>query len=189
MRKILAIVLGVVAAIAVALVLERTWLRGTGSSAGGGKSDLPMAPDVAIKDLDGKDVRLEQFRGKVVLVNFWATWCGPCRIEMPWFIEFQEKYADKGFTVLGVAMDVEGKEVVEPWLQQERFDVEGQQRALNYPILIGNDSIGQRFGGLIGLPTSLVISRDGHITMRFLGLVKHELILKEIEKQLAEPAP
>jgi len=189
MKKPVVFVAAILLVVALALVLERTWLRGTGSSAGGEKSNLPMAPDVAMKDLDGKDVTLQQFRGKVVLVNFWATWCGPCRIEMPWFIEFQEKYAEMGFTVLGVAMDVEGKEVVEPWLQQERFDVEGQQRAVNYPILIGNDSIAQRFGGLIGLPTTLVISRDGHITMRFLGLVKHELILKEIEKQLAQPTP
>jgi cytochrome c biogenesis protein CcmG/thiol:disulfide interchange protein DsbE len=183
MKKPLALLAAVILVVAAAVMLERTWLRGTGS----GTPSLSPAPDVVMKDLDGKDVTLQQLKGKVVLVNFWATWCGPCRIDIPWFIEFQDKYADKGFTVLGVAMDVEGKEEVEPWIRRERFDVEGQQRGVNYPILIGNDAVGQRFG-VFGLPTSLVISRDGHIAKRFDGLVKHELIRKELETQLAQPA-
>ena len=66
------------------------------------------------KDLDGKEVSLEDYKGKVVLVNFWATWCEPCRVEIPWLIEMQQKYGSKGFTVLGVAMDEEGKSVVSP---------------------------------------------------------------------------
>src|SRR5882762_3635140 len=70
-----------------------------------------VAPDVTVKDLNDKSVTLADYRGKVVLVNFWATWCDPCRVEIPWLIEMQDKYGPKGFTVLGIAMDEEGKPV------------------------------------------------------------------------------
>jgi thiol-disulfide isomerase/thioredoxin len=75
------------------------------------------APELSLKDLDGKDVSLAQYKGKVVLVNFWATWCDPCRVEIPWLIDMQAKYGAQGFTVLGVAMDEEGKSVVAPFVQ------------------------------------------------------------------------
>lgn len=144
----------------------------------------PDAPKVAFKDLEGKDVSLDQYKGKVVLVNFWATWCAPCRIEIPWFIEFQRKYGARGFTVLGVAMDDEGKSVVEPYVRDENFELEGKQLAINYPILLGNDDVAQKFGGLIGIPTSVLISRDGKIVKRFIGLVNHDNLVKEIEALL-----
>lgn len=139
------------------------------------------APDVAIKDLDGRDVRLADYRGKVVLVNFWATWCEPCRIEIPWMIEFQQKYGARGFTVLGVAMDEEGKTAVQPFVEKQKFDVDGQQLAMNYPILLGNDDIADKFGGLIGLPTSILITRDGKKVKTIIGLVNHDDIAKAIE--------
>ena len=180
-KKVLWVAL-VVALVAAGLSLvNRKWMTG---GAGPAKGPLPDAPKVSIKDLQGNDVSLEQFRGKVVLVNFWATWCAPCQIEMPLFIEFQEKYGAHGLTVLGVAMDEEGKSVVEPFIQSQEFDVDGRKMKVNYPILLGNDELAEKFGGLIGLPTTLVISRDGKITKRFIGLVNHELILKEIEAQL-----
>ncbi len=139
------------------------------------------APDVAIKDLDGRDVRLADYRGKVVLVNFWATWCEPCQIEIPWMIEFQQKYGARGFTVLGVAMDDEGKAAVRPFVTKQKFDVDGQQLAMNYPILLGNDDIADKFGGLIGLPTSILITRDGKKVKTIIGLVNHDDIAKAIE--------
>jgi cytochrome c biogenesis protein CcmG/thiol:disulfide interchange protein DsbE len=181
-KKVLWIVLAVaLVALAVSLADQKWLARGGGSATG----PLPDAPSVTMKDLEGNDVTLEQFRGKVVLVNFWATWCAPCQIEMPWFIEFQEKYGAQGFTVLGVAMDEEGRSVVGPFIQGEEFDVDGRKMKVNYPILLGNDDLAQKFGGLLGLPTTLVISRDGKITKRFIGLVNHELIQKEIERQLS----
>ncbi|HSH15324.1 MAG TPA: TlpA disulfide reductase family protein, partial [Verrucomicrobiae bacterium] len=179
---ILVILLAAVAVVALAMVASRTPVGNVKPENAAGS--LPPAPSVAIKDLQGNTVTLEQFRGKVVLVNFWATWCSPCQIEMPWFVGFQEKYGPRGFTVLGVAMDEEGKSVVEPFIEKERFDLDGQKVKINYPILVGNDTIADQFGGLIGLPTTLVISRDGKITKRFIGLVSHDKIVAEIESLL-----
>ena len=142
------------------------------------------APDVTFKGLDGKDVSLASLRGKVVIVNFWATWCEPCRIEIPWMIDFQKKYADRGFTVLGVAMDDEGASVVSPFVEKERFDVDGQSLPMNYPIMLGNDDLSEKFGGVFGLPTSYVISREGQIAQRIIGLVNYDHIDKTIQKLL-----
>ena len=142
------------------------------------------APEVTLKDLDGKDLSLSQYRGKVVLVNFWATWCEPCQVEIPWLIEMQQKYAAKGFTVLGIAMDEEGASVVTPWVQKERFDVNGSKSQMNYPILVGNDAAADKFGGLLGYPTSILVSRDGKVIKRITGLISYEEISKSIESQL-----
>src|SRR6266404_3384543 len=123
-------------------------------------SDASM-PSIVMKDLNDREVTLTQYKGQVVLVNFWATWCGPCKIEIPWMIEFQRKYSPRGFTILGVSMDEEGKKVVAPFLDKERFDVSGEKVAMNYPILLGNDTIADQFGGIIGMPTSMLFTRDG----------------------------
>jgi thiol-disulfide isomerase/thioredoxin len=148
------------------------------------KKDLQDAPDVTFKDLQGKDVRLADLKGKVVVINFWATWCEPCQIEIPWMIGFQEKYADKGFTLLGVAMDDEGKSVVGPYVEKTQFDVDGKKMVMNYPIVIGSDDLSSKFGGLIGLPTTVVLGRDGKVHKRFLGLVSHDELEKEIKELL-----
>ena len=154
------------------------------SSKDSAKKDLPDAPDVTFKDLQGKDVRLADLKGKVVVVNFWATWCEPCQVEIPWMIGFQQKYANKEFTLLGVAMDDEGKSVVGPFVEKTQFDVDGAKMAMNYPVVIGNDDLSSKFGGLIGLPTTMVIGRDGKIHKRFLGLVSHDELEKEIKELL-----
>ena len=143
--------------------------------------------DFMLKDLNDHDVGLNQFKGKVVLVNFWATWCIPCRIEIPWLMELQDKYSARGFTVLGVAMNEEGKSVVAPFVQNERFKVGEKRRAMNYPVLIGNDATTQKFGGLLGFPTSVLISRDGRIVRRFDGLLSYDETNICIQSQL-EPS-
>jgi thiol-disulfide isomerase/thioredoxin len=142
------------------------------------------SPAFTLKDLEDHDVSLSQFKGKVVLVNFWATWCGPCRIEIPWLIELQEKYAARGFTVLGVAMDDEGKSAVAPFFQKERFKVAGKPQSMNYPIVLGNDATADKFGGLVGFPTSLLVSRDGRVVKRVDGLVSYDEIDRAIQSEL-----
>jgi thiol-disulfide isomerase/thioredoxin len=141
-------------------------------------------PEVTFENLDGKDVPLSEYKGKVVLVNFWATWCEPCQIEIPWLIEMQQKYSSKGFIVLGVDVDDEGNNVVSAYTAKERFNVNGQNLPMNYPVLRGNDAVADKFGGLLGYPTSFLISRDGKIVKKTQGLIDYEEISKAIESQL-----
>lgn len=145
---------------------------------------LLAAPDVTLMDIQGKDISLSQYKGKVVLVNFWATWCDPCRVEIPWLIEMQQKYSAKGFTVLGIAMDEEGAKVVTPFVNKERFDVNGTQSQMNYPIVIGDDAAADKFGGLLGYPTSVLVNRDGKIVKRVTGIIGADEMAKTIESQL-----
>jgi thiol-disulfide isomerase/thioredoxin len=142
------------------------------------------APDLKFKDLEGKQVALSDLKGKVVFLNFWATWCDPCRIEIPWLIEMQAKYGPQGFTVVGVAMDDEGKSVVAPFLEKERFDVNGQKLPISYPILLGSDDAAEKFGGILGYPTSFLLSRDGRIIEKFQGLQSEDELIKGVESQL-----
>jgi cytochrome c biogenesis protein CcmG/thiol:disulfide interchange protein DsbE len=160
------------------------WLKVSGAPNGKSAAADPSRPDepaVTFKNLDGLDVSLASLKGKVVIVNFWATWCEPCRVEIPWMIGFQQKYADKGFTILGVAMDEEGKSVVQPYVQKTQFDVDGHSATMNYPIVLGNDELAEKFGGLIGFPTTIVISRDGKIQKRYIGLADEGDLEKEIK--------
>jgi thiol-disulfide isomerase/thioredoxin len=139
---------------------------------------------VALPGLDGTDATVAQYKGSVVLVNFWATWCKPCQEEIPWLIEFNEKYGPKGLVILGVAMDEDGKKVVEPWVKTQHFSVNGQSEIMNYRILLGTDKITDEFGGLIGLPTSMLYSRDGKKVRTIIGEIKHDDMVKAIESQL-----
>ena len=139
---------------------------------------------IVMKDVENKDVTLADYQGKVVLVNFWATWCLPCQTEMPWLMEFQNRYGPQGFTVLGLSMDEEGAEVVAPFLKKSRFDLDGSQQSLNYPIVLANGAIAAKFGGVLGLPTSMLFSRDGQKVKTITGLVSHEDLAKDIESHL-----
>src|SRR5277367_1128166 len=108
-----------------------------GNSALADKQSLSIpVDDIVLKDLQGKEVKVSDLKGKVVLLDFWATWCGPCKIEIPWLIEFQKKYSAKGFTIVGVDIDPESKEagLVQHYLETARFDVNGQKEPINYPI-------------------------------------------------------
>src|SRR6202453_1952711 len=120
-----------------------------------------VAPDFALQSLDGKTVRLSDFRGKAVLLNFWATWCGPCKIEMPWFVDLQKQYGPQGLQIVGVAMDDASKEDIAKF---------AKDMGVNYPILIGKESVGDQYGGVNALPETFIIGRDGKIVDKILGL-------------------
>ncbi|HEX5425338.1 MAG TPA: TlpA disulfide reductase family protein [Candidatus Acidoferrales bacterium] len=163
------------AALALAVALLAGALFGCSHANSLTSSDL----SVSFNDAHGKDISLKlpcsnncttgALKGKVVLVNFWATWCDPCRGEIPSLIEFQKQNADKGFTLLGIAMDDDGAKVVQPFVDKTKFDVNGKQMIMNYPIVIGSDSVADKFGGLWAFPTSVLLTRDGKIAKRFIG--------------------
>jgi len=140
--------------------------------------DRKEAPDFALKDGDGKVVKLSDYRGKVVLLDFWATWCGPCKIEIPWFMDMQRKDKDKGFEVLGVAMDDEGWEAVKPF---------AAKMGMNYRLVIGNDQTAEMYGGVDALPTTFLIDRAGKIAAVHIGLTSRKDIEDGIEQLLAAP--
>jgi len=134
-----------------------------------------QAPEFALKDSNGTTVHLSDYKGKVVLLNFWATWCGPCKVEIPWFIEFEQTYKDRGFAVLGVSMDDDGWDAVKPYLQQ---------RKVNYRVVLGNDQVAQNYGGIDSLPTTFVIDRDGRIASTHVGLVSRRDYDTEVQQLL-----
>lgn len=136
------------------------------------------APNFALKDADGKLVHLSDYRGKVVLLDFWATWCGPCKIEIPWFMDMQRKDKDRGLEVLGVAMDDEGWEVVKPFLADLQ---------VNYRVVIGNDATAQLYGGVDALPTTFLIDRGGKIAAVHVGLASKKDFEDGIEQLLQAP--
>ena len=138
--------------------------------------DRKPAPDFTLKDASGTNVQLSAYRGRVVLLNFWATWCGPCELEIPWFVQFEQEYKSKGFEVLGVSMDDDGWPAVKPFIAAKK---------INYRILLGNDSVTQLYGGVDALPTSFMIDRDGRIAAVHVGLAGKEEYANEIRTLLA----
>jgi len=185
MKKAILIGVGVAGVLALLFWADRKFpAAGNQSTKTVGLAGVSPVEAVTIKDLQDHDVTLGDYKGKVVLVNFWATWCEPCQIEIPWMMEFQKKYGPRGFTILGVSMDEDGKSAVPPFLEKSRFDLDGQKQPMNYPILLGNDAIAAKFGGILGLPTSMLFSRDGQKIKTITGLVDHDDLAKTIEGQL-----
>jgi peroxiredoxin len=134
-----------------------------------------LAPDFSLESLDGMTMRLSDLRGKAVLLNFWATWCGPCKIEMPWFVDLQNQYGSQGLQIVGVAMDDASKEDIGKF---------AKDMGVNYPILIGKESVGDQYGGVNALPESFLISRDGKIVDKIIGLKGKAEIEDAIKKAL-----
>jgi peroxiredoxin len=183
-RRIYFITLIVIAVVG-AGVLTRYGLHASSSSARqsvktttADRSKAKVAPDFALPALDGRTVKLSDFRGKAVLLNFWATWCAPCRIEMPWLVEFYKQYQSQGLEIVGVSTDDTGQETAVAEFIKERN--------VNYPILIGNNEVADLYGGLRFLPQTLFIDREGNIVKSMYGIKSKDEFEHSIKEFVGE---
>src|SRR5437773_9741797 len=135
------------------------------------------APEFTLQSLDGKTVHLSDFRGKGVLLNFWATWCQPCKIEMPWFAELQNRYGPQGLQIVGVAMDDASPEDIGKF---------AKDLGVNYPVLIGKEAVGDAYGGIPFMPETFYIGRDGKVVDKVVGLIGKSEIAENVKKALAQ---
>ena len=133
------------------------------------------APDFVLPSLDGRKVKLSDFRGKAVLLNFWATWCPPCKVEMPWFEDLQKQYARDGLVVLGVAMDDTEPATIAKF---------ASDLGVNYEVLLGTDKVSDDYGDVQYLPTTFYIGRDGTIVDKMTGLLDRKEIESAVRKTL-----
>ena len=134
-----------------------------------------VAPDFSLPELNGQSLQLSAYRGKVVLLDFWATWCTPCREEIPHLVELQNKYRDRGLEIIGVSMDDSPDPVREFY---QRFQ-------MNYPVVMGNADIGERYGGVLGLPIAFIIDRDGRIYAKHIGATEASVLEQDVRAVLA----
>jgi peroxiredoxin len=138
------------------------------------------APDFSLKTLDGKTLKLSDLRGKAVVLNFWATWCSPCKAEMPWFVDFQKQYASDGLQIVGVAMDDSATDEIASF---------AKKMGVNYPVVLGKEAIADQYGGVEFLPTTFYIDRSGNIQNRVFGIVDRQEAEASVKKALASAAP
>jgi len=144
-----------------------------------GKADGMAAPDFALADLrTGKTVHLADFKGRAVLLNFWATWCPPCKVEIPWFVELQNQYGAQGLTVVGVL-------VLDDANKDKKLQFVSDMK-INYPILVGTEQVGNSYGNVENLPTTFYIGRDGKVVKSVLGLRSHADIERLVQQALSQ---
>lgn len=139
------------------------------------RPELNAAPDFILADQSGKRVQLSSFKGQVVLLNFWATWCGGCKVEIPWFEEFQRTYSGAGLVVLGISLDEDGWNSVRPFLENWK---------ISYRVMVGNEETSRLYPSVKSLPTTLLIDRTGRIAVTHVGLATKETYERDIKALL-----
>ena len=133
------------------------------------------APNFSLKAQDGKVIELAKLKGKVVLLNFWATWCPPCRAEIPDFIEIYNSYKSKGFEIIGIALDEEGWSKVTPYIKEAK---------INYPVVIGTGKEIKQYGGIEAIPTSFIVDKNGFIAGKQVGLLSKDALEQKLKSLL-----
>jgi cytochrome c biogenesis protein CcmG/thiol:disulfide interchange protein DsbE len=147
-----------------------------GAFGGWAADSFKAAPAWELKDLDGKTVKSSDFKGKVVILNFWATWCPPCRKEIPDFIELQKQYGAQGLAIVGVSLDRDGPATVKKFQKSNN---------INYPLVMGNNEVTEAYGGVESIPTTFIIDRAGKIVGKHVGLAPKATFEKELKPLLA----
>jgi peroxiredoxin len=137
-----------------------------------------MAPNFTLSDSKGASVRLSDYKGKVVLLDFWATWCHGCKTEIPWYMEFQNKYKDEGLSVIGVSMDDDGWKSVKPFIEEQK---------MNYAVVIGDEALAKLYA-VDALPVTMLIDRNGKIAVTHAGMVEKDAFEKQIRALLQDGA-
>jgi thiol-disulfide isomerase/thioredoxin len=173
-KKVLVGILGVVALVVGLYFVNSMWIAPLATQKAQASTDHPFAPKFALTDISGQKLSLDDYKGKVVLLDFWATWCGPCRIEIPEFVDLQKRYRDQGFAVVGISMD-DGPEPVRDFYQQFK---------MNYPVALGDSKLAELYGGILGLPTTMVIGRDGRIYAKHIGATDISVFEEEVKALL-----
>jgi peroxiredoxin len=147
----------------------------TSSLAGDADALGIQAPDFELVSLDGQKVKLSDFRGKAVVLNFWATWCAPCKTEMPWFVDLQKHYGSDGLAIVGVAMDDSDPQKIAQF---------ASEMGVNYPVLLGTNKVSEEYGDVEYLPTTFYINRQGKIVKKVAGLIDKARIEDDAKKAL-----
>ena len=143
------------------------------------------APAFTLNDLSGKKISLADYKGKAVLLNFWATWCAPCKVEIPWFLKLREQYAGQGFEIIGVSSDdLDKDDKAQLFQQKAEISKFVEQQKMTYPVLIDGEAISRPYGGVDSLPTSFFIDRQGTVVAQTVGLVPRDEIEADIKKAL-----
>ena len=177
-KKIILVIVMFVVVSACLYLATLHWIAPAATPTAEPTSVRSMAPDFTLTSLSGDTISMKDLRGKVVLLNFWATWCGPCRMEIPGLVQLQSRYGARGLRVIGMdEISEDNANAV------RRFYREFQ---LNYPVVLASDSVGNLYGGITGTPTSILIGRDGRIYAEYVGLVNEQVFARAIRNLLAE---